>query len=54
MMIPFANTRRSPKPVNCLGRKPSLARIADTRGKSAKLVLAATARISMVEVWMTK
>ena len=38
-MTPFEKTSRSPRFWNCLGMNPSRARIDDSRGKSAKLVL---------------
>ena len=52
MMIPFENARRSPRLANCRGMNRSRARNDARRGKSAKLVLAARIRISIVTPWM--
>jgi hypothetical protein len=45
---PLENTRRSPRLVNCRGRKPSRAMNDDRRGKSAYAVLAARTRMAAV------
>ena len=47
-MMPREKTSRLPLYINCLGRKPSPACSAPRRGKSAKDVLAAMIRISVV------
>ena len=52
--MPFVKTSRSLNPVSWRGLKSSFARMAATRGKSIKLVLAATASMSRVENWMIK
>ena len=46
--MPLENTRRCPRTVNWRGMKLSLAWNEARRGKSAKLVLAARTRISIV------
>ena len=51
MMMPFENARRSPRFANWRGMNRSRARKEASRGKSAKLVLAARIRISMVTPW---
>ena len=51
MMIPFENASRSPRFANWRGMNRSRARNEASRGKSAKLVLAARIRISMVTPW---
>ena len=48
-MMPRENTSRLPLAVICLGRKPSPACKAPSRGKSAKAVLAAMIRMIVVE-----
>src|SRR5438309_589678 len=53
-VVALEKTRRSPREPNCRGRKPSRARKKDNRGKSAKAVLAASTRMSMVAPWMRK
>jgi hypothetical protein len=52
MMMPFENARRSPRFANWRGMNRSRARNDASRGKSAKLVLAAKTRISIVTPWM--
>ena len=47
-MIPLENTRRWPRFVSCFGMKLSPAWNDASRGKSAKDVLAASTRISIV------
>ena len=49
--MPFEYTRRWPRLVICLGRNRSLAWKLARRGKSAKPVLAAMIRISIVPAW---
>ena len=44
---------RSPRNANWRGRNPSRARNEERRGKSAKLVLAASTRMSAVATWAT-
>ena len=48
MRMPFENASRSPRFANWRGMNPSRARKEATRGKSAKLVLAARIRIRVV------
>ncbi len=50
-MMPLENTSRWPRLVSCFGMKLSPAWKLASRGKSAKLVLAARTRISMVPAW---
>ena len=52
--MPLENTSRWPRLVSCLGMKASSAWKLARRGKSAKLVLAASTRISMVAACTTK
>ena len=53
-MMPLENTSRWPRLVSCLGMKASLAWKLANRGKSAKLVLAASTRINMVAAWVNR
>src|SRR5450756_2305813 len=53
-MMPFEKTRRSPRFWNCRGTKPSRARMDESRGKSAKLVWAATTKMAIVAIWRAK
>ncbi len=53
-MMPLENTRRWPRLVSCLGMKASSAWKLARRGKSAKLVLAASTRMSMVAAWVNR
>ena len=53
-MMPLLKTSRSPRLANWRGMNPSRARIDDRRGKSAKLVWAATTRIAMVAICRAK
>ena len=53
-MMPFENTRRWPRLVSCLGMNASSAWKLASRGKSAKLVLAASTRISIVAAWVNR
>ena len=46
--MPLENTSRSPRLASWRGRKPSRAMIDDSRGKSAKAVLAARMRMANV------
>jgi hypothetical protein len=48
-MIPFENAKRSPRAENWRGMKRSLARMPESRGKSAKAVFAARTRRAKVE-----
>ena len=50
--IPVVKASRSPRKPNERGMKPSRARKLERRGKSAKLVLAASARSSAVATWI--
>ena len=50
-MIPFEKTSRWPRLVSCRGRKLSPAWKLARRGKSAKPVLAASTRMSIVAAW---
>ena len=50
-MIPFEKARRSPLNANWRGMNLSFARMADSRGKSAKLVFAARNSTSAVAAW---
>jgi hypothetical protein len=52
--IPFENTRRSPRFLNCEGMNRSRARMADRRGKSWYEVFAARIRIPAVRPWSRK
>jgi len=49
--MPFENTSRSPRLENWRGRNPSWEMIDETRGKSAKAVLAARIRMPNVANW---
>ncbi len=51
--IPELNASLSPRSANWRGKKPSRARIDESRGKSAKLVFAARIRMPIVENWRT-
>ena len=51
--IPALNARRSPRNAKRLGMNPSRASSDDSRGKSAKEVLAARMRMPIVENWRT-
>ena len=51
--IPVVKASRSPRKANWRGRKPSRARKEERRGKSAKLVFAASTRMSAVATWAT-
>ena len=51
-MMPLENTRRWPRLVSWRGMKESSAWKLARRGKSAKLVLAASTRMSMVAAWV--
>ena len=53
-MMPLENTRRWPRLVSCLGMNASSAWKLASRGKSAKLVLAASTRMSMVIACTTR
>ena len=53
-MMPLENTRRWPRLVSWRGMKRSAAAKLARRGKSAKLVLAASTRISMVPACRAK
>ena len=50
-MMPVVKASRSPRKANWRGRKPSRARKDERRGKSAKLVLAASTRMRAVATW---
>ena len=50
--MPLENASRSPRFANWRGTKPSRARNEATRGKSAKLVFAASTRIRVVTPWI--
>ena len=52
--MPLENTSRCPRLVSCLGMKASSAWKLARRGKSAKLVLAASTRISIVAAWVNR
>ena len=51
--IPVVNASRSPRKANWRGRNPSRARKEERRGKSAKLVFAASTRMSAVATCAT-
>ena len=51
--MPLEKTSRSPRVANWRGMKPSRARKDASRGKSAKAVLAARTRMSIVTAWIT-
>ena len=50
-MIPYENASRSPRSANWRGMWPSPARIASSRGKALKLVLAARNSSRAVKAW---
>ena len=53
-MMPLEKTSRWPRLVSCLGMKASSAWKLASRGKSAKHVLAASTRISIVAAWTNR